>query len=382
MGTIVEAFANRNRAHLDIPVIGDSITYGQGATSWANGWVRQANNDIRANWPTTANGSNGGLGFIAFGDSYDGEESFTYPVSVTGNYGTYLDLGAIRFCGGFDNFGALWAFVAPAGTTSVRISYFDGNTGAGFQYYVNDGSPVTIAFGETFAEILTDSIPMNSGDTLYVYANTDSGAYVDGLIHYAGDENCGITLQTCGRPGWCAGTESDIGWNQPENIDNFNWAQAFANGFQNTVALAFYLGVNDAITDEGNRTAAEFQSDLIGLITTVQNADASLANLPILFIASYEVDGTFADPDGWPAYVAAIQNVAAAYPDSVVVNLSAVMEPVADDPGYYYDGYHPNDEGHALIGGYVADAFPAPAPGLLMAGDYDRPGLLRKPFLW
>jgi len=376
MTTIAQAIANRNTVRCDIPVIGDNVTEGQGATAFTDRWICQANSYIRALYPSTGAGTGGGLGFIPLLDT--GEGTFAWPVSATGTYASQ-DLGPVRKAALM--YGAASAtFTAPDPTTSVQILYYDLNQSGSFTYQVNSGEPVTVSNTMTLAELLTASIPMSPGDTLTI-AQASGLVTPDGIVHYAGDETTGVTFHGCGHFGWAAGTESN-GWNQPEQY-GLNWAQCFANGFPNVAAIGIMLGINDAATDNDDRTAAEFTSDLQGLISTVQGAAPALADIPLLFIIPYEANESFADTGGWPAYVSAIQSVAAGYADSVVVNLAAMMEPVADDPGYYYDDWNPNDEGHALVGGYVAGAFPPASPsGLLMAGEYDRPGLLRKPFLW
>lgn len=60
-------------------------------------------------------------------------------------------------------------------------------------------------------------------------------------------------------------------------------------------AIGIMLGVNDARSNAGDETAAQFQTGLQSLITTVRGAASALTNIPILLIASYQLNQTVAD---------------------------------------------------------------------------------------
>jgi hypothetical protein len=361
------AIANRNSARADIPVIGDSVTEGQGATAFTSRWAAQANNALRAAYPTAANGSTGGLGFIPVQSS--GESSYTWPVTVaTGAIGESFDLGPVRALAHlFGTCTLTWT--APAGTTSVKVSYFDAPVAGAFSYKVGSGSPTTVSNTSTGADILTASIPIASGQVLTI-AYVSGDAFVSGIMHFAGDEARGVTIHGCGHFGW---TVAD--WAAAE-VDDFDWAQALVNSFPNTVALGIMLGINDADTGGGNRTASEFGSDLAGLISTIRGSSATqLATVPLLLIAEYAADVTVADAGGWPAYVAAVRAVAADDGNAFVIDLSARMPTIASgfDGGVLYaDGDHPTNLGHALAGAVIAGALeglpPAARPSPVYTG--------------
>lgn len=356
------AIANRNSARCEIIVLGDSITEGQGASLWANRWVVQAQAAIRAAYPTTANGSGGGYGFIPIQSA--GSDTFTWPVTQTAGAVTEFDLGPVRNSTVTSATGSTWTYTATPGTTSVKIMYYDVGYSGSFTYKVNSGSTTTVSNTMTGKELLTSSIPMVAGDVLTIVFTAGTGIVLDGLLHFAGDENSGITLHGCGHFGWCAGTEMSIGWNQPETY-SLNWAQCYANGFPTTpAALMIMLGVNDAritsVGSGGGRTAAQFASDLQGLVSTIRGAATALATLPLILVIPYQANETVQDAGGWAAYAAAIRSVAVA--DAVgamVIDLNYRMPTVASDYDggiLYIDDYHPTDLGHLLLGKLAAGA--------------------------
>lgn len=349
------AIAERNTAHADILLIGDSNTEGQGATAFGNRAVAQANRAIRAAYPTTANGASGGLGFIPFGST--GETSFTWPITLaSGSLGDILDLGPVRRSTGFTTSTAVWTFTAPAGTTGVRVCYYDGSAPGGFTYQVNAGTVNTVDNTGVLLDAHTSVIPMTAGDVLTISATGSANCFITGIIHYAGDENSGITIHGCGHYGWTSGTQVN-GWNQAETFA-LNWAQAFINSFPNTVALAIMLGINDADAGDGNRTGPQFQSDMQGLLDTIRGADPALSTMPILLIPEFSPGITVADPQGWPAYVAALRGLQAADTNTrVTADLSYRLPPVgADWQGgvLYSDNYHWSDAGSRLAGEIIA----------------------------
>jgi hypothetical protein len=376
--TIAAALAACKTTRCDIVIVGDSVTEGEGATAMANRWANVATAQLRA-----AYGVTGGLGFISLIST--GENTYTWPIVLASGteYSDFdpADLGPVRNDAAATGT-CSWTFTAPAGTTSVRVMYFDVPLSGSFTYQVNSGSVTTVSNTSTEKELVTASIPMGSGDVLTIAYDSGS-VWIDGIIHYAGDETAGLTVHACGHVGWCAGTEGN-GWDQPETY-SLNWAQGFSNGFPNTQGLGIFLGINDASTANGDRTGPQFQSDLEGLISTIRGSATPLASLQLVLIVAYEANETFADSGGWPAYITAIENAAAADGNALVMNLVAAgMPAVSGAPaGWYYDAIHPADMGHAFIGDTFASMFPAPAVATVPAsGEYDRGGLLRKPFLW
>jgi hypothetical protein len=228
--------------------------------------------------------------------------------------------------------------------------YFDG---AGtFSYQVAAGGTTNVVTGSTFLEKRTVSIPITSGQLLTV-AWVAGNIFIDGILHYAGDENSGITFHGCGHTSWSA-----TNWNAPETF-SLNWPQCYANGFPATAAVAFMLGANDANTGGGNETASAFQSVLTALVANVRGGAAALAAIPAPMIAEYAVNFTLADRGGWPAYTTAVRGTAGAAGLSHVTDLSYRMPSVISNWNggiLYADGSpgHPTNLGHALIGEIIA----------------------------
>jgi lysophospholipase L1-like esterase len=358
MTTIAQAIANRNSVRCNIAVIGDSITEGTGATEFTSRWIQQANNGIRALFPGTGAGTGGGLGFIPI--QLTGESLFADPISVTGSTPTPFDLGPVRYVQIAEGT-TTWTFTAPAGTTSVQIMSYDAGTSSfpgTWSWQVNAGPVTEVSNNNTLRDIVTGNIAMGDGDVLTI-AWVSGTVFIDGIVHFAGDETSGITFHGCGHFGWNSSTVAPDGWNQPEE-GGLDWMQTYAA--LDPSAICIMLGVNDAVTTAGNYTVSEFQTNLTALVNAVLTDAAMPSGLPLILIAEYEVNETFNDVDGWPAYVAAIESVAAGIPGSTFIDLSAVMPPVASAPDDYFDEEHPNDTGHALVAGYVVDAFAAQVP--------------------
>lgn len=351
---LAAAIANRNSTRVDIPVIGDSITEGIGMTGaggFAGRWVSQANRAVRAAFPTAGNGAAGGLGFIPI-QSTSGSPTFTWPVTLSSGSPAVNFYGPNRG-GATVTAAATWTWTAPAGTTSARIMYYDvfGSAGS-FTYQVGSGGVTTVTRSQTATDVLTASIPVTGGQVLTV-SWASGTVFMDGIVHYAGDESSGITFHGCGHDGWDA-TTGAAGWNQSSL---FSWQQVFSSAFPNIAAVGIMLGVNDANTGAGNETGAQFQSNLSTLISTVRGAATSLASIPVLLIIPYQPNVTMADPGGWAAYPAAIRAVASSVTNTAVIDLNYRMPSVASNSfggSLFYDTVHPAAPGHALIGEIAA----------------------------
>lgn len=352
--SLAVAIADRNNARVDIPVIGDSITQGQGASVYANQWIQQANRAIRAAYPTIATGSSGGYGFVPL-LSTTSQLTYTWPwTTVTPGTPGHGDLGPVRYCGLTEGTPAEWQWTAPAGTTSIKIMYFD-YTGE-FSYNTPGTGTVGVPGTNTQVEKLTGSIAITAGQVLTV-SWVSGVVVVDGLLHYAGDEDSGITLHACGHSGWNATSSSPSGWQQPETLLGANWAQCFTQFAP--AAVGIWLGGNDVLVS----TAAQFQANLMSLIALIR-AQTGLSTLPVVLCVNYlGISGTIMDAGGWPAYASAIRSAAAADSYTHVIDVNYRYPSLASGFGanyLYYDagtgslGNHPSDLGHALIGEIAA----------------------------
>lgn len=346
------AIANRNNARVDIPVIGDSITEGQGASVPGNRWIGQANRAVRAAYPTTANGSSGGLGFIPAAST--GETSYAWPVAQVGGAGWNLGqpVGPVRAATAMNAAGSL-TFTAPAGTTSVRVMYYNNGDGSQFSWKVGAGAATTVTVsGNTGDGALTVSIPVAAAQVLTI-AWVAGTVYLEGIVHYAGDETAGITFHGCGHFGWQAGQQEGNAWNQAGFGAGFAWQPSIAALIPGAGAVGVMLGVNDAAA----YAAVPFAANMATLIAGLRGV-AALASIPLLLIAPYQPSEVVVDPGGWPAYVSALRSVAAAdQAGAHVIDLSYRMPSVASGwtgGELYSDAFHPTNLGHALIGEIAA----------------------------
>jgi lysophospholipase L1-like esterase len=352
------AIANRDTNRVDIGIIGDSITEGEGADNVGNTYVHQANRAIRQIFPTKANGSNGGLGFIPVQST--GEESYDWPIVLASGSVTYdLDLGPVRVCPGFSTQTAVWTFTAPAGTTGVRICYYDGSVPGGVNWKIDSGSNTRIYNTGALIDAVSDHIALTEGQVLTVSATSDTAAFFTGLIHYAGDESSGITFHDFGHFGWCAGTETN-GWNQPE-IYSLDWTQVYKSILPDLKMLLIALGVNDGDTTDANKTGAEFAEDLTAFVETIRTSPGApaLATIPLGFIRVYQPGITLADPKGWDAYLEAMHTVAAADGNAVVFDMAPKL-PVNNAEAPFFppgDSYHGSNYIYALMGEILAAQF-------------------------
>jgi lysophospholipase L1-like esterase len=341
------AIANRNNARVDIPVIGDSITEGQGAATAGGRWIAQANRAIRARYPTTANLAAGGTGYIALQSG--GVTTFTWPFTLASGTFTPIALGPTRRAPNMSTT-ISYTWTAPAGTTSVRIVYFDAAVAGSFTWKIGAGGTTAITNGSTGDGALSASIPITSGQVLTI-AWASGSAFPEGIIHYAGDESSGITFHACGHFGWNSGTGS-LGWQQTGS--GFDWRPAIAAVA--SAAVGIMLGVNDAQASGGNFTGTQFAASITALITYLRG-NSSLASLPVLLIVPFQPSAALVDPGGWAAYAAAIRSVAAATASCAVIDLNYRMPSAAsgfNGGALYFDSLHPSSLGHALIGEVAA----------------------------
>lgn len=342
--TLAAAVANRNSARCDIAVIGDSVTEGQGAALFTSRWIAQANRAVRITYPTAANGSSGGLGFIPIQETGVTLDTFTWPVTPVSGTHQNIAIGPVRYSANMSS-ATTFTWTAPAGTTNIKIMYFDAAVAGTFSYQVGAGGAVSVVNGGTLDGKLTALIPITGG-TLLTIAWVSGSAFPEGIIHYAGDETSGVTFNGCGHYGWSTGTAGN-GWMQAG--PGFDWRPAVANLASG--ALAIMLGTNDCV----NFTAAVFQANLQALITYLRG-NAALGALPLLLIIPYQGNTSYVS-GSWAAYTAAIRAVQAANANTSCIDLSCRMPSVASGfqgGALYSDTVHPSNLGHALIGEIMA----------------------------
>jgi len=355
--TIASILAGRNAGRVDIPILGDSVTEGYGASAFTTRYVEQLNTLARQAYPTTAGGSSGGLGLIPLAPVIS--MLFTWPVAGD-TAGGAIDVGPIRYSvwESASEGSAARTWTAPAGTTSVRLMYFDSAAAGTFSYQVGAGAATDVSnSGAGVDGALTAPIPIGGGEVLTI-AWVSGNVFLHGIVHYAGDEGSGITFHACGHSGSTASTASS-GWMQTGS--GFDWRPAIASLIPAAGAFGVFLGLNDASASVGDETAAQFQADLENMYAYLRG-NAALASLPLLAVVPYDAGITYADAGGYPAYVAAVEAAAAHDGNAQVVNLGATMPSYAADPAYYYNSVHPNDSGHLLVAQIIEGALAPPAP--------------------
>lgn len=337
---LFKALALRNSARVDIPIIGDSNTEGNGTSGIGSRWVDIATTALRQQHPTASKLAAGGLGFLPF--LLTGSTTFSLPFTVTGSPGAFEGLGPNRWA--LQAAGTCTvAYTAPTGSSSLKIMYADASVAGSFTWKINSGSTTTITNGGTGDGKLSASITISAGQILTI-AWVSGTVFLEGIFQYSGDETLGITLDACGHFGWAC---SD--WNG--TYSGFDWRPSLA--IMAPSAIGIMLGSNDAI----EVTAATFQANLLTLITYLRG-NSTLTSIPYLLIIPPEVgpDASTIDTGGWAAYVAAMRALEAS--DSLIhcidLNYRFPAEPVDTHSLYYSDATHFSNAGAALAGEYVA----------------------------
>lgn len=331
VGAFMAGIAGRDIAQCNIAVIGDSITEGQGATVFTGRYAGQAAKALRQRYPNAVTASAGGLGFIPMIST--GETTYTWPVAhASGSSGSSLDIGPVREALTLSSASA-WTFTAPAGTSSVKIMYYDDNSGGQFSYQVNSGGVTTVTASGTVQDgTLTGAITMAGGDVLTI-AWVSGTVYLEGLVHWAGDESSGITVHGCGHFGW-----SSADWIAPQ-AGSIDWTAAIAA--LNPLAIVVNLGTNDngaGITGPGT------QANIFDLIAILRS-NSALAITPVLLMIPIALTSSAQLwARGLPAQVTQVQLVDLAYRWP---NAASYL---------FYDAVHPNDLGHAFEGEILAAA--------------------------
>jgi hypothetical protein len=330
----------------DIPVIGDSVTEGMGASTFAARWANQASIATR-----TANGvTSGGLGFVGIAST--GEDSYTWPFTSTGSP-TSIIVGPVLGAQ-YRTSAGNWTWTAPTGTTSIKIMYADlGSPYTGvFSYKIGSATAVNVTVSAGAGDgRLTADLAITAGTVLTI-AWVSGTIIIEGLVHFNGDESAGVTWHACGHFGWQAGESTDSnGWNQTNSVD---WRPSIAALVPGAGALGIMLGGNDG----QQYSSSQFQTNLQTLITYLRG-NATLAALPLIILIEGQANTTFVS--AWSAYPAAMRAIAAANNNTQCIDFNYRFPPVATGltvggNALYYDAYHPTSMGHAYAGRIAAAA--------------------------
>lgn len=349
------ALLTRTTAPLDILCIGDSITEGTGASTFANRWVAQLPLLLRSLFPQP--GIAGGQGFIpALNIATTFTNGWTLAGANSGN-GT-MGLGHRTAVLSSPN-GSMTRTVSG---TSITIAYTRTTSTGSFQVFL-DGSgtaalTVNTATGAS-ATVHDDgraslSLGTRGSHSVKIAWSAGSDVYINGIFVYDQDESAGIRLTESGQHGSRSGDWSPAATSSAYVLDD-------DMTLLQPDLVIIELGANDMI---GAVTPATFKTNILDIISHVKSAVTPTPD--ILLMAAYDI-GQNGYNYPWQSYVGQLRQIESADTAVSLLDLSAVL-PRSNETDYgliYSDGVHPNDNGHNLIArtirDYIAQGFHASA---------------------
>jgi lysophospholipase L1-like esterase len=335
------ALAARNVARANVAIIGDSISAGLGASTFARTYPQQLAVMLNARFPTPGLTAHG-RGFLApapLGVTPWAASSYVTvspaglagiggygPGMLTCNIVTGPYTLAYALTG--DSADIMWVGSPGFGTGEWKVdaggfTTFSTSTG-GF----SDGNITHVSLGAAGAHTLTIATSSAGG-----------GIFIDGVVEYDTDYASGIQVHTGGLSGSKSGDWLTTG---------SNISQAFATAALQPGLLVIELGVNDAAAAI---TPAKFASNLTSLIALQRTAYTTAPPVLLLMVYNAYYDGSVTAA-AWATYVQAAYGVAAADAAVDVLDLTLRMPPTnaANTWSLYYsDGVHPGDRGHQMI---------------------------------
>jgi len=338
------ALANRHYQRVNVAVLGDSITEGQGATQFDRRWVSKLQEQLRAHLPTSGL-AGGGRGFIAA--EMTGQNSFTSPASNVGGPRASHPYGPKRHSLVLEEAGHEVSFALNG--TSCDLLYI-GGTGGSVTYSVDGGAPVVFVIPGPLLDGQKERITFpSSGEHTLTVAWASGDSYIHGVIEYNGDEEKGIHVNDAGHYGWNTGYGS-AGWLQGGFAGNF-WPAGVASLGSDLLMVA--LGTNDPVS---GISPTEHKSNIEGIISKVRAGYAELGwSAPPVLLVPY--GGPANTASSWQGYVSAELEIAAEDPAVAISDLSLRLPNASlpDDLGLYADGVgHPSDKGHSMTGDALA----------------------------
>lgn len=334
------ALANRHYQGVNVCIMGDSITEGEGATAWGRQWAGRLRDALRARFP--ANGSAvGGRGLIP--SFMTGSATFTPPATVEGGAVASSGYGPKRASARLNAAGHKVTFNVVG--TAIDLFYCGG--GSGTATVTIDGIPAAnLTTGSTTLDGQKKRYTFGAGGAHTVVVEWVSGtAYVHGVIEFNGDETSGVTIHDASHYGWNTGTGGS-GWLQSSTN---TWPRSIAT--LGTDLLVIALGTNDP----GINTPAAMKANLETIIALIRAQWTAMAvTAPPIVIAPYGGKSTAAAT--WNEYVAAMHAVADADPRVIVADMSRRLPNASTNPGAIYADVvgHPTNKGHALIADLMA----------------------------
>jgi len=340
------AVADRNESPATILALGDSVTEGLRASTAANRWTNLLQDELRAAFPTSATGTAGGVGYLA---SYHAHGAFTGP-STTGTVRNSLRGLGYRALTLHD--GSTVTYSNVTGTT-VRVWFASVAFSGPLQVSI-DGRPSiavpTFSSGSSYHDEWVDLDLGGPGRHQVVISRGEGGFDPDfgGIQVFDGDENTGVRVIDAAKAGALT-TRYTAGAAAGSDLvsDIADWVE----GTEPSLAIVA-LGVNEWQTGQAPAT---FQANLQIVIDELRRAQR---RLPIVLVAWYRPFTTSARTYPWSDYVDAMERLVTTNGDLVLADFSDPMRwpaPTRSGPdGYYADGLHPSDAGHAAIADQLA----------------------------
>lgn len=236
--------------------------------------------------------------------------------------------------------------------TSFDISFTKTSLGGtNYAYYKIDGGSA-VAFSTNAATPTPTLLHIASAATSTIEIGCLTGSlYFDGIVEYNGDESKGIQVHDCGH-----GSYTTANWNVSATTAGA-WAYSIAL-LQPDLLIISDLGVNDFVTSIGNKTSAQFKTDMLSLISNLRTVGITC---PIVLAANYKVDYSgFSYVEPWANYVAKMKEIADADSTVVLVDHSARMPSSTAGTGSIgtigADQIHPTAKGYGMMADTLAAA--------------------------
>ena len=341
------AWAGRATAPATWLALGDSITEGQGASLFTNGWVQKCATKLR-----TVPGSpspTGGVGWVpAVSLTVGPDSAWTSPTSPVAAYtGT----------AGYNYFWqTLDGKAATTNATNETITWTSHSTSfqtwvidssASGTYQVDSATPVSLTNGGNYPTLRTqNSTPVSSGTHTLQIKQTNSGLIgIDGIFVYDGDEANGLHVWNTGHYG---ALTSDVlnDWGTGD-------APALLEPFWELIApdvVTFAFGANEFFN---NIDPAVFKSNVRRVLDMLRG----LPKLPSIYLIAVPVyDDGVTQTYRWTAYQTVLSDLASEYSSVVTyVDLMATTGVPTVGGLFSSDRIHPNDSGHDLIATRMAE---------------------------
>lgn len=343
------ALAGRQTQRANIALIGDSITGGQGATSFPATWAQLLPVQLRGRFPTPGL-TTGGRGFLPPLIPPTNPTTFTPPyVTVTGATAAQMASGSLY---GFGPNLVSWDLSIQSGVTltysltgdNADIIWIGASGNGTFSWKVDAGTATNVSTNVTFTgnqSVTSVSLGAAGAHTLTITFVSGSHTYVTGVVEYNTDKAAGIQVHDLGFSG----------------ATSFLWTPASGATSQaaGMIPLApglimIELGVNDTASGITPAAWAGNVSAVIGAARAALTPPVP----PVLLLMTYN-----AQADGptsltlWQKFVSAAYQLAAADTAIDVLDLSNFRMPPTNAAvtwGLYAgDQIHPSNAGHQAI---------------------------------